>query len=252
MTLHVRATRHGPVISDIDAGLAALAGEGKAIALAFTGLGDHDATAEALLRVNVAQNWSEFLDALQALPDADAELRLRRRRPATSASSAPASLPMRKSGDGSLPADGASGDRDWTGVMPFEQCAADPQSRRRLHLQRQQRASCPPTPFAEIRPRLGGGVPRPAHPAILRRRDRQAQPRQFRRDAGRHRHRSPRKDLLPFLKDVTPSDERARQALALLAAWDGVMDKDRPEPLIYTAFIAPCTGSCWSRRPACR
>ena len=36
---------------------------------------------------------------------------------------------------------------------------------------------------------------------------------------------------------MTPSDERARQALALLAAWNGVMDKDRPEPLIYTAFL---------------
>ena len=29
----------------------------------------------------------------------------------------------------------------------------------------------------------------------------------------------------------------SRQALALLAAWDGAMDKDRPEPLIYTAFL---------------
>jgi len=45
------------------------------------------------------------------------------------------------------------------------------------------------------------------------------------------------KDLLPFLKGVTPSDERARQALALLAGWDGVTDKDRPEPLIFTAFL---------------
>ncbi len=49
--------------------------------------------------------------------------------------------------------------------------------------------------------------------------------------------RSTVEDLLPFLKRVTPSDERARQALALLAAWNGVMDKDRPEPLIYTAFM---------------
>ena len=41
------------------------------------------------------------------------------------------------------------------------------------------------------------------------------------------------RDLLPFLKRVAPTDERARQALALLAAWNGVMDQDRPEPLIY-------------------
>ena len=44
-------------------------------------------------------------------------------------------------------------------------------------------------------------------------------------------------DLLPLLKRVTPTDERARQALALLAGWDSVMDKERPEPLIFTAFL---------------
>ena len=40
VALHVRATRHGPVISHVSPELADLAGPGKAIALAFTGLGD--------------------------------------------------------------------------------------------------------------------------------------------------------------------------------------------------------------------
>ena len=44
VALHVRATRHGPVISDVSPELADLAGPGKAIALAFTGLGDKDTT----------------------------------------------------------------------------------------------------------------------------------------------------------------------------------------------------------------
>ncbi len=61
------------------------------------------------------------------------------------------------------------------------------------------------------------------------------------------------KDLLPFLKRVTPSDERARQALALLAAWDGVMDKDRPEPLIYHRLPERAASDHARReRPACR
>ena len=101
MTLHVRATRHGPVISDIDSGLAALAGPGKVIALAFTGLGDHDASAEALLRINVAKNWDEFLDALKifqtptqniAFADVDGDIGF----------ISPGLVPIRKSGDGSL------------------------------------------------------------------------------------------------------------------------------------------------------
>ena len=36
---------------------------------------------------------------------------------------------------------------------------------------------------------------------------------------------------------IAPSDERARQAQAMLASWDAVMDKNWPEPLIFTAFL---------------
>ena len=118
--LHIRATRHGPVISDVDSDLAALAGPGKAIALAFTGLGDRDTTAEALMRVNVARNWDEFLDALKpyqtptqnfAYADVDGDIGF----------ISPGLLPTRKSGDGLAPVDGASGAADWTGVMTFDQ-----------------------------------------------------------------------------------------------------------------------------------
>ena len=46
------------------------------------------------------------------------------------------------------------------------------------------------------------------------------------------------KALQPFIARIAPSDERARQAQAMLASWNAVMDKDRPEPLIFTAFMA--------------
>src|SRR5208282_3947701 len=62
---HVRTTRHGPVLSDVAADLAALAGPGKAMALAFTGLSGQDTTAEGFMRVNAARNWDEFLAALR-------------------------------------------------------------------------------------------------------------------------------------------------------------------------------------------
>jgi penicillin amidase len=44
-------------------------------------------------------------------------------------------------------------------------------------------------------------------------------------------------EFLPLLKALKPADERGRQALALISAWDAVFDKDRPEPLIYSAFL---------------
>jgi penicillin G amidase len=45
------------------------------------------------------------------------------------------------------------------------------------------------------------------------------------------------RELQPFIATIAPSDERARQAQAMLASWNAVMDKDRPEPLIFTAFL---------------
>ena len=42
-----------------------IAGPEKVVALAFTGLGDRDTTAEAVMRFNAARNWGEFLDAMR-------------------------------------------------------------------------------------------------------------------------------------------------------------------------------------------
>jgi penicillin amidase len=234
VTLHVRATRHGPVISDNDSGLAALAGPGKVIALGFTGLSDHDASAEALLRVNVAKNWSEFVDALKifqtptqnfAFADVDGDIGY----------ISPGLLPIRKSGDGSLPADGASGAGDWTGVMSFDQ-APQVLNPATGFIFNGNNAIVPPDQF----PKYG----RDYEEAFRARRMQQffdaATAKQTLDDSAAMQAdvlSLAATDLLPFLKGVTPTDERARQALALLAAWNGVMDKDRAEPLIYTAFL---------------
>jgi penicillin amidase len=44
------------------------------------------------------------------------------------------------------------------------------------------------------------------------------------------------RELLPYLKQTRPGNEEARRALALVAAWDGTMTKNRPEPLIVVAW----------------
>ncbi len=233
VVLHVRATRHGPVLSDIDADLAALAGPGKAMALAYAGLGAQDTSAESFLSLGAAHNWDEFLAALRlyqtptfnfVYADVSGDIGF----------ISAGLVPLRKSGDGLAPADGASGASDWTGTIPFERW---PQLRN------------PQAGFAfnannaivadDYQPPLG----RDWEEAFRARRIQQ-----FFDAIDKHSLETSAamqadhvslaaKELLPFLLRVTPSDERARQALALLAAWDDVMDKDRPEPLIYTAFM---------------
>ena len=234
LNLTVRATRHGPVLSDASEDVGSLVEPGKAIALAFTGLGDHDTTAEAFMHLNGARNWGEFLDAMRlyqtptqniVYADAAGDIGF----------FSPGLVPLRKSGDGLAPVDGASGDFDWIGTVPFEQL---PQ----LH-----------------NPEIGfafnannANVPNNHQPTFgldWEEDFRARRIQQFMDTIDKHSldtsaamqadHLSlAAKALQPLIATIAPSDERARQAQALLASWDGVMDKDCVEPLIFTAFLA--------------
>ena len=180
--LTIRATRHGPVLSDVNADLADFAGPGKAVALAFTGLGDRDTTAEAFMRVNAARNWDEFLDALRLYQTPTqnfvyADRRRRHRLPEPRLG--PAAKVRRRSRPGRRRVGRLRLDRD----DPVRTMAAAAQPGSRLRLQRQQRRF-PRRSRAQFRAGLGREFPRPPHPAILRR-DRQAQPGYVGRDAGR-------------------------------------------------------------------
>ena len=130
--LTVRSTRHGPVLSDVDEALRNAAGPGKVMALAFTGLGDKDTTYDAIFRLNVAKNWDEFLAALRlfqtptqniAYADIDGNIGYK----------SPGLVPLRKTGDGLTPVDGASADVRLDGL-------------RRLRADRR-RATIPPAGF---------------------------------------------------------------------------------------------------------
>jgi penicillin amidase len=231
--LSIRATRHGPVLSDVNADLADFAGPKKAVALAFTGLGDRDTTAEAMLRVNAARNWGEFLDALRlyqtptqnlVFADVSGDIGFLN----------PGLVPLRRSGLGLVPVDGASGDFDWTGAIPFEQW---PQ----LHN--------PKTGFAFNA--NNANFPDNHTPVFGQDYEETFRARriqQFFDAIDKHSLETSAamqadhlsldvRDLQPFIAMIAPSDERARKAQTMLLSWNGVMDKDRPEPLIYTAFL---------------
>ncbi len=110
----VRATRHGPIISS----LIPEQGGGRAIALRWTAF-DSGALRFAFLNLNRAQNWGQFTSALRdwAGPEqnfvyADVEGNI--------GYYAPARIPIRRRGDGSVPVPGDTGEYDWVGYGPFE------------------------------------------------------------------------------------------------------------------------------------
>ena len=134
------------------------------------------------MRLNVAQRLERVPRRDARLSDADAEHRLRRRlrrhrflqpRPRAAAQVG------RRPRAGRRRVRRVRLDRH----RPVRATAAAAQSRNRLRLQRQQRQRRG-RPSADFRPGLGGAVPRPPHPAVLRH-DRQAQPRHVGGHAGR-------------------------------------------------------------------
>ncbi|MBX2813411.1 MAG: penicillin acylase family protein [Myxococcales bacterium] len=52
-------------------------------------------------------------------------------------------------------------------------------------------------------------------------------------------------DILPILLATNPQSKRDARALALLAEWDGVYDRQAPQPAIYHAFLATLTDNIY-------
>jgi penicillin G amidase len=232
--LLIRTTRHGPVLSDVSEDAASVAGPGQVVALAYTGLGDRDTTAEAFMRANAARNWGDFLDALRFYQTPTLNLVY-----ADVAGNIgffnPGLVPVRKSGDGLGPVDGATGAFDWTGTIPFDQL---PQ------------LFNPAVGFAfnannadvpdDHQPRFGFDYEETFRARRIQ---------QFFDTIEKHSLETSAamqadhlsldvKELKPFIAMIAPSTDWARQAQAMLLGWDGVMDKGRAEPLIYTAFLS--------------
>jgi penicillin amidase len=234
VTIVVRETRHGPVISDaLPPGDAAAAGPGYVLALSATWLRDDDRTAEAIYRLNRAQNWDGFTAALR-LFDSSAQNIAYADIAGNIGLYMPAEIPIRKSGNGFLPVPGWSGDYDWIGVVPFDERphSYNPPSGRLINANNKIAGDSYPFFLTNE----WGDYLRARRIAALLNTDGQqslATSAMLQADAVSPMAR----DLLPLMITVPPANDRARHALALLKAWDGTMDRNRPEPLIFMAWL---------------
>lgn len=234
VTLTVRATRHGPVLSDIDPDVAAAAGPGEVVALAFAALTEADTTPEAIWRINRARNWTEFREALGlwvapvqniAYADVDGNIGL----------VTPGLIPTRPRDGGDLPVAGWTGEDDWTGFIPFDELpqVLNPPHGRLVNANN-------PVVGPAYPHRIGGDAEDDlrarriaalvAGPAPLSPADNAA----FQMDIVSLAAR----DLLPRLLQVGAGTAAEADAVARLRRWDGAMAGDRPEPLIFEAWLA--------------
>ena len=114
VTQEVTVTRHGPIIFE---------GDGKRYALRWTALDPSKNSADVQYTLNRARNWKEFNTALESFTAptqnivyADVEGHI--------GYHAAGVIPIRKSGDGSVPYDGSTDAGEWTSYIPIAKLPA--------------------------------------------------------------------------------------------------------------------------------
>lgn len=129
-TITIRSSRHGPLLSDVDANLARMAGRevsgnesGHAVALQWTAL-QPGTTAEALFRLNTASDFDSFRAAASLLSSPSQNL-VYADRFGNIGYQLPGRIPDRAKGDGNLPRPGWDESWDWSGTIPFEELPWD-------------------------------------------------------------------------------------------------------------------------------
>ncbi len=111
VTLHVRSTRHGPIISD------QFAVFDRPVALRWTGLDPDDSSYEAFFRLNYAKDWTQFRSALDHLV-APAMNMLYADRAGNIGYIGAGRIPLRRQGEGTLPVPGWDPAYGWKGSVP--------------------------------------------------------------------------------------------------------------------------------------
>jgi penicillin amidase len=230
--LTVRETRHGPVISDESDSVAAAA-PGQAVALATPALRGDDRTADALFAINRARNWTDFRSAAAEFQSPNSNLFFAATDGDIGFVSA-GRIPIRKSGDGRVPAIGADGSGDWTGFVPADELPAlhNPPAGEIVNANNRTVDDSYPwmltrdwnQPFRadRIREVLSGAGPLTVDASIALQQDSLSTAARL---------------LVPELLKGSPRSDRARKALAMLKGWDFTMRRERPEPLIYAAWL---------------
>ena len=227
VVLTVRITRHGPVIDNGPSPHTLLTVE-------MANLAPHDTDADGLLMLNHARWVSDaglaavkITSPIQNLMTADTAGNI--------AFYTTGRVPLRRSGDGSWPADGADGQHDWTGwaaglALPH---SVNPPSGELLNANE-------PTAGPDFPVKLGRdtfGDWRAERIRTLLADSERETPQSFAlmqtdiiSDYAQR--------LLPALNALTvPKDDPAAPAAALLQGWDGRMAMADPRPLIFNAWV---------------
>ena len=235
--LPVRETRHGPVITGALPLIAKAPVDAKkyVIAFAWTALRPDDLTMQAGMRLMAAQNWEQFVESVkdfgapqQSMGYADVDGNI--------GMIAPARVPLRKPENdlkGLAPAPGWDARYDWDGFIPFDQLPRQYNPATQRVITANHKIVADDYPFFLT---AEWSLPLRAN-RIAQLLD--AKPKHDMASFGAMQkdHVSlAAQELLPILRTTVAGSTRARQALQMLAGWNGEMAAERAEPLIFSAW----------------
>ena len=230
VVMRVRETRHGPVLSDLDA--PAGRPDGTVLALAMANLAPGDSAAAGLWALNGARSLAEARAAAAMITSPPQNLMVATRT-GEIALYLTGRTPVRRSGDGTRPMPGWDGQADWTGFLPFDALPHVENPPSGLLVNANNRVVPAGGPFlghdwfGDWRFRRIG--------ALLAARERH-QPADFAAIQADSVSLLAQ-ELLPALRAMPRPDGAAGAAFDLLAAWDGGMAGMRAQPVIFHATL---------------
>jgi len=232
VVMDVRITRHGPIINDVVGGTEEDWDFGwQPLALSWTAL-EPGSLMQSVLLLDKASNWKAFREALsywdvpsQNFVYADVEGNI--------GYQAPGRIPIRASGDGTMPVPGWTGEHEWVDTIPFDELP---------------RALNPPEGYIVT---ANNDVVGPDYPYLLTKDW----------DPGYRAQRivelieanpslsltelqaiqgdvSPiwAREVLPYLRNLSSSEPQLAEALGLLQAWDGRAVRESAGAALFEAF----------------
>jgi|BEDMetMinimDraft_2_1075160.scaffolds.fasta_scaffold00603_4 penicillin amidase len=223
--LTVRATRHGPVLSDL------IPGESRVLALSAAFLSGGAGAAVGLYDLDHARDVAEAGRAAAEIGAPVQNLMVADR--TTIALFVTGRVPVRKSPEGFPPQPGADGRHDWAGWREGAELPHFVGAERGFLVNANEEVPAPPGL------RLGTDWPGPWRAERIAARLAE-KPRLGPDDLvaiERDTLSLFAAALLPRLRALSPPPGIETAALGLLAGWDGTMAMDRPEPLIFNAWM---------------
>ena len=225
-----RSTRHGPLISDVS-------DTNSPMALRWTALDEGDTSIQAFLKINYAQNWAEFVDAMRdyVVPSqnfvfADVTGNI--------GYFMPGKIPIRKDGRGLIPVPGWNSQYEWTDYIAFENLPQVFNPPEGYVVTANNRVISDNYPFlisndwsppyraARIVEMIDAANNDGELITMADMMDMQADQTSVQVD-----------ELLPLLLELEPTEVREADALSQLRSWDGTFDRDSAAAAIYRAWF---------------